>query len=141
MVLTDASKRLKNILLLEDHPLAQDICKTVLSDLLGRDVSFVVTDCLSRFRELYAEGAFDLIISDLNVLDAKPPEVAESLLQMGEEFRLRTIVHSTEPMDNLSELGLLSQFPILPKGASRSLWEQIVFSLIPAPPAQAREGV
>lgn len=109
----------------------------VLSDLLGKDVSFVVTDCLSRFLELYEDGGFDLIVSDLNVLDAKPPEVAESLLDMAEAFRQRTIVHSTEPMDNLSRLGLVDNFPILPKGATRSLWAQVVYSLLPKPPTPA----
>ena len=105
------------LLILEDSPVQIDILTDTLDHIYKGSLTNTVTNRLTEFKTLALEDNFDAFIVDLNVLDAKAPDVSSALRELPDTFQHKVIVHSSESWSHMHRLGL-NKFKTTPKGSS-----------------------
>ena len=90
----DRYRRTVRILLVEDDPQFADLVQTQLRRMPGVDSRLEVCGTLAEARARLAGGAFDLVVTDLNLPDSAGPATAEALSRAVE---LPVVVLSGDP--------------------------------------------
>jgi CheY-like chemotaxis protein len=90
----DRYRRTVRILLVEDDPQFADLVQTQLRRMPGVESRLEVCATLAEASERLAGGAFDLIVTDLNLPDSAGPATAEALSRAVE---LPVVVLSGDP--------------------------------------------
>lgn len=107
------------ILILEDNLFVVELLSEQLERVYATKPVVKLTDLLSEFLSICSHQPFDVLIVDLNVVDARASEVAARLSELPVEIRERVIIHSSESWSNLTRLGL-TKFKTVQKGPTDS---------------------
>lgn len=112
-------------LILEDNPSMAKNAAARLKQLYGPQSEITITRALSEFGQLIETRHYDVLVLDLNVLDAKAPQVASAIYDMPLQLSAKVVIHTSENWNIRAQLGL-DGLPWIPKGASGFEWKSAI---------------